>query len=70
MPVVMTVYLLTNVSYFTVMSKEELLDSPAVAAVSTNMICIQINFCNKLFQEHYQSVEQFESRSEPTFCWS
>ena len=40
MPVVMTVYLLTNVSYFTVMSKEELLDSPAVAAVSTDNLCI------------------------------
>ena len=35
MPLVMTVYLLTNVSYFTAMSKDELLDSPAVAAVKS-----------------------------------
>ena len=35
MPLVMGVYLLTNVSYFTAMSKDELLASPAVAAVKT-----------------------------------
>ena len=34
MPLVMGVYLLTNVSYFTAMSKDELLASPAVAAVN------------------------------------
>ena len=32
----------------------------------------KINSFKKLFQEHYQSVKQFESRSGPTFCrsWS
>ena len=29
-----------------------------------------INFFEKFFQEHYQSVKQFGSRSGPMFCWS
>ncbi len=37
LPVVMLVYVLTNVSYFTVMSVEELLASPAVAIVSVGL---------------------------------
>ena len=28
----------------------------------------KINFFKKLFQEHYQSIEQFGSRSGRTFC--
>ena len=27
-------------------------------------------FFKKFFQENYQSVKQFGSRSGPTFCWS
>ena len=34
-PLVTVLYLLVNISYFTVMSVEELLNSPAVAVVST-----------------------------------
>ena len=34
-PLVTGVYLLTNISYFTVLSKEEVLESSAVAVVST-----------------------------------
>ena len=29
---------------------------------------LKINFFKKLFQEYYQSVKQFGSRSGPTFC--
>ena len=28
----------------------------------------KINFFEKFFQEHFQSVKQFESRSDLTFC--
>ena len=28
------------------------------------------NFLKKIFQEHYQSVKRFRSRSGPTFCRS
>ena len=34
MPCIIVLYLLTNISYFTVMSADELLASPAVAIVS------------------------------------
>ncbi len=34
LPIIIILYILTNVSYFTVMSVEELLASPAVAIVS------------------------------------
>ena len=30
----------------------------------------KINVFQKFFQEHYQSVKQFGSRSGPMFCWS
>ena len=36
LPSVIVLYLLTNISYFTVMSKEELLSSSAVAVVGSN----------------------------------
>ena len=31
---------------------------------------LEITFFPKFFQEHYQSVKQFGSRSGLTFCWS
>ena len=34
------------------------------------VIFFKINFFKKIFQEHYQSVKQFGSRSGPTFCRS
>ncbi len=37
LPIVILVYMLTNVSYFTVMSVDELLASPAVAIVSVEL---------------------------------
>ena len=30
----------------------------------------KLNFFKKFFQEHYQSVKQFGSRSGPTLCWA
>ena len=34
--------------------------------------CLKISFFKNFFQEHYQSIERFGSRSGPTFCqcWS
>ena len=32
--------------------------------------CFKIYFFKKFFQEHYQSVKQFGSKSGLTFCWS
>ena len=32
------------------------------------LILFKINFLEKFFQEYYQSVKQFGSRSGPTFC--
>ena len=37
MPLVTTVYVFANVAYFTVLSPQELLDSNAVAVVSTKI---------------------------------
>ena len=37
-PLVTLLYFLTNISYFTAMSPEELLDSPAVAVVGTGAL--------------------------------
>ena len=36
------------------------------------LIFFKFNFFEKFFQEYYQSVKQFGSRSDPTFCraWS
>lgn len=38
LPLVMVIYLLANISYMTVLSKDALLASPAVAVVSTRKI--------------------------------
>ena len=43
-PLVMVVYVLTNISYFTVISLQELIDSPAVALV-TKISCSQMRRC-------------------------
>jgi hypothetical protein len=42
MPLVISVYTLTNLSYFTVMSIDELINSPAVAVVSMIHDCIKL----------------------------
>ena len=43
-PTVIVIYLLANVSYFTVMTAEELLASPAVAMVNVNLQIQTRNF--------------------------
>ena len=44
LPLVTVVYLLTNVAYFTVLSPDELLNSDAVAVVSTHVMILVIKY--------------------------
>ncbi len=47
LPLVIVLYLLVNISYFTVMSIDELVDSPAVGIVRKSSVLVGITFDRK-----------------------
>ena len=61
MPVVMAVYLLTNVSYFTAMSKDELLASSTVVLYIYIFIAIACDETSILVAVHFSMKNIYQS---------